>query len=163
MVPALLVIVGEQSAKILFLFVLPSSQKSTEIHILSLSVSTSAHVTPCCQGHWSCFSLTSIHPYRMNIQILAVCFSEVDLSCFERVVLSFLYNQALSHFYSGLIWQSISWGGATHIYLFTLNKETLTDRSTSITKVQLGEPVSFIWITYRTQRQPHHQGSHQHG
>jgi hypothetical protein len=61
-----------------------------------------------------------------------------------------------------------------HTHLFIPNREAMIDRSTDTTKVQRGEPMSLIGVTYRnmgegllpgaemTQRQPHHQSPPQH-
>ena len=60
-------------------------------------------------------------------------------------------------------------GETQHTCLFTPDKEPITDQNTETTKVQLGEPVSFIRVAYRnmgrdfligaemTYRQLHHQ------
>lgn len=62
-----------------------------------------------------------------------------------------------------------------YILLLTPDRELMTDGSTNTTKVQLGEPGSFIHLTYRSigevlltgeemiQRQLHHQGPSKHG
>lgn len=59
--------------------------------------------------------------------------------------------------------------------LLTPDRDTMTDQSTDITKVQFGEPVSFVGVTYKnmgeslllggeiTQRQLNHQRAPQHG
>lgn len=59
--------------------------------------------------------------------------------------------------------------------LLTPDRDTMTDESTDITKVQFGEPVSFVGVTYRnmgeslliggeiTQRQLNHRRPPQHG
>jgi hypothetical protein len=62
-----------------------------------------------------------------------------------------------------------------HILLLIPDKELMTDQSTDTTNIQLGEPVSFIHLTYwsigeglltgeeMTQSQMYHQGPSKHG
>ena len=74
------------------------------------------------------------------------------------------------------VWQYKTFPGEKqYICLLTSEWNPTTDQSTDTTKVQLGEPMSFIGVTYRnmgeelligtemTQRQLHHQGPFQHG
>ena len=71
-----------------------------------------------------------------------------------------------------VLWPNFLWTEQTCLH--TLNRDHMTNQSTNITKVQLGEPMSFIGVTYRnmgegsctgaemTQRQLYHQGPPQH-
>lgn len=64
--------------------------------------------------------------------------------------------------------------GEQHIHLLTPDMEPTIDQTTDATKVQFGEPMSFIRVTYKnmvemlrirgemTQRQLHHQSPPQH-
>jgi hypothetical protein len=45
-----------------------------------------------------------------------------------------------------------------HTYLFTPDRDPMTDQSTGTTEVQLGEPMSFTVVTYRNMGERLHTG-----